>query len=476
MEIQKNSRALSLFSLTLITVVSVDSIRNLPATALFGSQLIFFFIFGALLFLIPCALVSAELSSGWPKQGGIYIWVKEAFGDSMGFLAIWFQWIENVIWYPTILSFVASTIGYLIDPQLASNKYFLISCILVAFWGATWINLRGMHSSAIFSNLCAITGLLIPMALIIILGLVWFFSGHPMQVHFSAEDILPHWHDKNLWVSLTAIMLSFSGIEIATVHANDVPDPQRTFPKSLAYSSLIIISTLLMGALSIAIVLPSNNISLVAGIMQAFDAFFSGYNLSFFMPIIAIMLVFGGLGGLSNWIIAPTKGLLVAAEQDHLPNIAKKTNSHGAPIVLLIAQAILVSLLSAVFLFMPSVNGSYWFLTALTSQIYMLMYIIMFATGIYLRFKAPEQKRLFAIPGGKKAGMLIVGLLGIIGCCITLAVGFISPDGIDVGQKSAYPWMLVAGLVLLSLPPFVFHRRKKKFDAKKATLCNTTLS
>lgn len=128
-------------------------------------------------------------------------------------------------------------------------------------------------------------------------------------------------------------------------------------------------------------------------------------------------------------------------------------------------QALFVSLLCCVFLFMPSINGSYWFLTALTSQVYMIMYIIMFATGIYLRFKAPEQKRGFTIPGGK-IGMCFVALLGIIGCGITLVVGFIAPDYIDVGKNNLYPWMLTAGLITLSLPPFIFHRRKKKHDAR----------
>ena len=101
--------ALSLFSLTMITVGSVDSIRNLPATAIFGSQLISFFILGALFFLLPTALVSAELASGWPKQGGIYVWVKEAFGKNMGFLAIWLQWVENVFYYPVLLMFLAGS-------------------------------------------------------------------------------------------------------------------------------------------------------------------------------------------------------------------------------------------------------------------------------------------------------------------------------------------------------------------------------
>ena len=117
---------LTVFSLVMITVGSVDSIRNLPATALFGSSLIFFFLFAALFFLIPSALVSAELSAAWPEQGGIYVWVKKAFGQQIGFLTIWFQWIENVVWYPTILSFTAGTLGYLISPNLANDKIFLI--------------------------------------------------------------------------------------------------------------------------------------------------------------------------------------------------------------------------------------------------------------------------------------------------------------------------------------------------------------
>ncbi len=78
------------------------------------------------------------MASGWAKQGGIYIWVKEAFGKKCGFLAIWLQWIENVIWYPTILSFVAGTIGYLINPALTSNPYFLWSVIVSSFWGAIY--------------------------------------------------------------------------------------------------------------------------------------------------------------------------------------------------------------------------------------------------------------------------------------------------------------------------------------------------
>lgn len=448
------TKALSIFSLIMITVGSVDSIRNLPATALLGSQLIVFFVLGALFFLIPAALVSAELSSGWPKQGGVYVWVKEAFGHKIGFLAIWLQWISNVIWYPAILSFVAGTIGYLINPALVENPWFLWSVITTTFWGTTLINLYGMRSSAMFSNVCALSGLLLPMSLIIGLGVVWVMSDSPMQIQLDTQHIIPHWSETGLWSTLTAIILSFCGIEIATVHANDVRDPQHAFPRALLYSVFIILSTLVLGSLTIAIILPHSDINLVAGIMQVFDAFFSQYHLAGLLPLVALMLILGGLGGVNNWIIAPTKGLLVAAEDGHLPAFFQRVNKHGAPVVLLIGQAVIVTILSGMFLLMPSVNGSYWWLTALAAQLYMFMYLLMFLAGIKLRKSAPEQHRAFRIPAGM-SGMVVVAGAGIIGVIVTTAVSFLPPEGIDVGHVGYYALSLLLGLIFLSSPPLI---------------------
>jgi glutamate:GABA antiporter len=455
-----STKALTTFSLMMITIGSVDSIRNLPTTALFGSQLIFFFVFGALFFLIPAALVSAELASTWPKQGGVYIWVKNAFNTPIAFLAIWLQWIENVIWYPTILSFVAGTIGYLLNPAMATNKFFLVSVILASFWGTTVVNLLGMKSSARFSTLCTIAGLIVPMTLIISLGATWLWLGHPVQIDFSPHNLIPHGSESNLWVALTGIMLSFCGIEIATVHANDVEDPQRAFPRALIYSVAVILGTLILGSLAIAIVVPQAKISLVAGIMEACQLFLNSYHLQWMLPLIGASLVLGGLGSVSNWIIAPTKGLLVAAEDGNLPPQLQKCNRHGAPTYILIYQAIIVTVLSMVFLTMPSINGSYWLLTALGAQLYMLMYILMFVAAIVLRIKHPEKRGAFRVPGGN-TGLFLVAITGIFGCALTFTLGFIPPSNIHIGSTEQYETLLLFGLVLMCLPPVLSYWFKK---------------
>ncbi len=450
-------RTLGVFSLVMITVGSVDSIRNLPTTALFGSSLIFFFTLAALCFLLPVALVVAELGSSSEESGGIYVWVKEAFGIQTGFLAVWLQWIENVIWYPTILSFVAGTIGYLISPDLATHKVFLVDVILAAFWIATGINLLGIRSSAFFSGFCTLVGLIVPMTLIILLGAIWVVTSRQVQIDFSLDAIFPHFTDSHIWVALTGIMLSFCGMEVATVHAGDVRDPQKSYPAAMLISTLILLVTLMLGSLSIATVLPGNQISLVAGLMQAFHAFFAAYNMEWILSLIALTLVIGGMGSVSNWIIAPTRGLLVASRDGNLPKHCRKENRYGAPSVLLIYQAVIVSLIALVFLLMPTVNGSYWLLTALAAQLYMLMYVILFAAAIRLRYKKRSVSGKFRIPGGNW-GIWLVGTLGIIASLLTFAFGFIPPDNIEVGQLLSYEMLLVGGLVLMCVPPFIMYR------------------
>lgn len=463
------TKKLTMFHLIMITVVSVDSIRNLPATALFGSQLIFFFSLGALLFLLPCAFISAELSSTWPKQGGIYIWIKQAFGKKIAFYAIWLQWIENVIWYPTILSFVAGAFGYLLYPPLAEMKSFLIIVIICSFWGITYINLKGIRTSAKFTTLCTIAGLLIPMALIILLGLIWILKGYPSHLNLSLKAMAPNLNDAQLWLSLTAIMLSFCGMEIATVHAADVENPQKAFPRALLYSSLIIIFTLMLGSLSLALVVPQEQISLVAGIMQAFDTFFQTYHLSFFLPFMGVAVIFGGLGGVNNWVISPAKGLLVAAEDGLLPTFFAKTNHNGAPSTLLICQAVIVTLLCVIFLLMPGINGSYWLLTALAAQLYMMMYMLMFVAAIYLRYKFPNIERPFKIPGNLFGIWTIAGM-GLVGSMVTFIVSFIPPATINIGHSGIYIFILISGLVLMSCPPMIALKYTKLTTPKQAVL------
>jgi len=438
----------------MITIGAVDSIRNLPATALFGSNIIAFFILAAIFFLIPSGMISAELASQAAEgEGGIYRWVTQAFGKKAGFIAVWFQWIENVVYYPALLSFIAGTVAYLIDPHLIQDKIYLVSFILIAFWVITGLNMLGMKTSSFISNICALFGLVLPMFLIIAMGIIWVASGKPMHVNLTPSHLMPDFSHPELWVTLAGVMLSMCGMEIATIHVRETKNPQRTFPRALLISTVFILVTLILGALSIAIVVPKSQLSLIAGILQAFQLFFDAYHLHWMVPVVAISLIIGGMGGLNSWLIAPTRGLQYAGKQGHhLPKLLLHENRHGAPVALLITQAIIVSITLVIFVLLPTINSSYWYLNVLAAQLYMFMYILMFAASIALRKRRGQHHKIgYQIPGGPM-GTYVVAALGLVGSIATVIIGFFPPSNIHDGSVGHYAFLIAIGLLVMSAP------------------------
>jgi glutamate:GABA antiporter len=442
------SKKITLFSLVCLVVSAIDSIRNLPSQALFGSSLIFFFVLSAIVFLIPVSMLSAELSSRYSEEGGIFHWVRHAFGNKTAMVAIWLQWINTVVWYPTILSFIAGTAAYLVDPTLAQNKGFLAAIILVTFWGLTALSLGGVRVSAKINTVCVIIGTILPMLLLIAFGVAWWVSGHAIQISFGASDIFPTLKTSENWVSLIAIMASFLGMELSGVHVGDIKDPQRNFPRAMGFSVLVLVVTMLFGSLSIATVIPEKEIHLVDGIMQTFTQFFASFNIPVSGAVLALLIIVGSLGNIINWLISPSKGLLQASKYGFLPSFFSKVSEKGVPVRIMIAQAILVSLFCLAFVLLPSINAFYWFLTALSTELYMIMYVLMFAAGVKLGPPRPGSGA-FQIWKGTR---LLTCLIGMAGCLLTIVVGFFPPTGINVGGAMRYVSMIALGNVLLILP------------------------
>jgi amino acid transporter len=465
------SKKISLFSLAILMIAAIDNIRNLPAAALFGSELIFFFTFSALVFLIPTALVAAELSSAFPEKGGVYQWVELAFGKKWAMMAIWLQWINTMVWYPSMLSFIAGTFAYLINPELAENKAYLVTCILVVFWSLTYVNLKGLHISALVNNICAIVGTVIPLVTLIILGLLWVLSGHPLQIDFNASSLVPSLSNTTSWVSLIAIMASFLGIELSGVHVNDIAAPQKNFPRAVMLATLFIFVSMSLGSLSIALVLPQGEINLIAGVMQVFTNFFRVFGLEPLIPVLTLLIVVGSVGMMINWLISPAKGLYHAAESGFLPPVFMKKNKAGVAGNILIGQGIVVSSFCLIFLLQPSVNGFYWFLTALSTELYMMMYILMFLAAICLHYKHRARESAFKIPGNG-AGIWTVALFGLTGCLSTIVVSFFPPDNVNIGGSFHYIGMIIAGNILTISPIFflfLYQKRKQALSVQTST-------
>ncbi|MBM3191987.1 MAG: amino acid permease, partial [Chlamydiae bacterium] len=280
------------------------------------------------------------------------------------------------------------------------------------------------------------------------------------------RDLLPLFNADN-WISLTAIMASFLGMELAGVHVLDIKNPQKNFPKVLLISAFFILFSMLFGSLAIATVLPTHEIKLVSGVLQVFSSFFHAFQLPWVLPILVVAIVLGSFGNIISWQTSPAKGLLHAAEFGYLPKLFRKCNAQGVPVNIMLIQALLVSVVCLLFLLLPSVNGFYWFLTALSTNLYMLMYVLLFASAIRLRSLRELDKAVFHIPYGKK-GLITVCSLGLLGCLMTLFVGFIPPSDIYVGGIGLYSLYMGSMMVLsiASVAIFFIYKRRQNLKLK----------
>lgn len=455
----KPRKFLGLFLLAMLNLSVMTSLRNLPIVSEYGFGAPFFYLLIALVFLFPAALVSAELATGWTQRGGIYIWVKEAFGSGWGFFAVWMQWIHNVTWFPAILSFSATALAYLIDPNLGENRLYLLLCILGGFWGFTFFNYFGLKTSSWFSAIGVIAGTIIPGLLLILLGTIWVASGYPIQIEFSLGALIPPMDKIENLVFLAGLFLAFGGIEVSAAHVKEVEDPQKTFPRAILIAALVSLLLYAVGALAIAIMIPKEKISLVAGLMEAFAQFLGNFHLSWMLVPLGLMVVFGAVGELNAWIIGPVRALHATSRHGDLPPVFQKLNKHGVPANLLFFQGIIVTLSSFVFLFMPSASSAFWILSAMSVQLYLVMYFLMFLAAIKLRYSHPNTHRAYRIPG-KMFGIWVVGLTGALSSLFAFLIGFIPPSQLKVGSLVFYEGFLFIGLFLMALIPFIIYKWK----------------
>ncbi len=465
----QSRKSMSMFTICMMTVAAVVSLRGLPMMAKEGLSMIFYILFATVMFLIPASLVAAELGGAFSgKGGGVYTWVKEAFGSRWGFTAIWLQWIQNVVWYPTVLAFAASALAYLfMKPDLASNGVYTGAVILACYWGATFISLAGADAVRSVTKYGVLAGTVLPGLLIIALGLLWVIQGNPLQflattsgdVHAHAR-FFPHITGLGSVAFLAGIILLFAGVEVQAVHANEMKDPGKEYPASMFLAAGIIFLLFLLGSLAVAAVIPAKEISLTAGLMQAFHLLLGKFHLGFLTPVIGLLLAFGAIGGVMSWISGPSRGLLETARQGELPPVMAKVNKKGVQSTILLIQAVVVSLLAGLYFIMTDVSVAFFVLSAMTATLYLVMYILMYSTAIKLRITRPDLPRSYRIPGGVP-GMCAVAGLGLVGVTFSLLVGFFPPTNLPVGNPVLYVGLVAGGLVLFTGMPLLINALKK---------------
>ncbi|MBW3002204.1 APC family permease [Candidatus Woesearchaeota archaeon] len=458
---------ISLFTLIMISSALVISVRNFPTEAETGMQMIFFALFAAIGFFIPVALVSAELATLLPKQGGIFAWVKAAFGDRFGFVSSWLQWTYMMIGSVPMLYFIAGSLAFVMMPALAHSKPFMALIVLLVTWAATIYNFRGLKASGKISTYGFLLGVLIPGVLIILFGIIYWVTGNPIQMNMSltAKNIIPDLSKLTTLVLLVGFMRTFTGIEVSASHANEVKNPGRNYPLAILVVVVLALALNILGSLAVAIVVPQQQISLAAGLMEAFKVFFGQFHLAWLVPVLAILTAIGALGEITTWTLGPVKAVYASAKTGALPKFFNKENKKGIPVRLLIVQATVISLIGCGLLLMPKLNTAFWMANAMACCIYFFMYAMMILACLKLRYSMPKAKRAYKIPGGW-FGIWLVSLVGLATLVFGFIIAFLPPAQLHVTDATAYLTITIGGITTLLIVPFIIFALRKVWQTR----------
>ena len=425
---------LSVMTLAIMNITAVVSLRGLPAEAVYGLSSAFYYLFAAVVFLIPTAMVAAELAAMFSdKQGGVFRWVGEAYGARTGFLAIWLQWIESTIWYPTVLTFGAVSIAFIgmnetYDMSLASNKVFTLVVVLAIYWIATFVSLKGMDWVGKISKWGGMIGTIIPAGLLILLGIIYISTGGHNYMDMS-QSFFPDLSKFDNLVLASSIFLFYAGMEL--------------------------------GTFSLGFIIPAKDINLTQSLLIGFDNYFHYLRISWASPIIAVALMFGVLAGVLTWVSGPSKGIFAVGRAGYLPPFFQKSNKNGVQRNILLIQGGVVTLLALLFVVMPSVQSFYQILSQLTVLLYLIMYMLMFSAAIVLRYKMKGTARPFRL--GKKGNGLMwtIGTVGFCGALLAFILSFVPPSQISVGSNTVWFSVLIIGCVVVVGAPFVIYAMRK---------------
>lgn len=462
-----SAKQLSLLGFFAITASMVMAVYEYPTFATSGFSLVFFLLLGGVLWFIPVGLCAAEMATveGW-EDGGVFSWVSNTLGEKWGFAAISFGYLQIAVGFIPMLYFVLGSLAYILDwPELNENPLTKTIAALVILWGLAFTQLGGTKYTAQIAKFGFFGGILLPAVILIFLAISYLASGAPLAIELSAKTFFPDFTKIGTLVVFVAFILSYMGVEASATHINEMKNPARDYPLAMFLLMIAAICLSSIGGLSVAAVIPHDQINLSAGVVQTFKVLVTHYGAGFewAVRIIAALLVLGVLAEIASWIVGPSRGMYVTAQKGILPQAFTKVNKQGVPVTLVVSQLALTSI-ALIVLTNTGGGGNMSFLIALalTVVIYLCSYFLLFLGYIKLVRKQQDKKRAFNIPGGNSF-KVVVASVGLIISILAFIVSFFPPSSLPSSESGiTYVGLLVISFIIVLLIPFIIYAAHDK--------------
>jgi glutamate:GABA antiporter len=392
----ERKKTLGLWDLVLFTFCAIFGIEAIATSAAIGPSALSWWLICIVGYFLPFGLITAELGSTYPEQGGIYIWIKKALGGRWAARSTWYYWISLPLWLPAIYVAIVEIIAHVFFPGMGLWTKILI--IIVLIWFAVGINLCPLWISKWVPNFGSLTRLLVTVG--ILAAAVLFFVRHG---HFANEinlaNIMPGFN--GTIVFLPVLLYNLVGFELMSGASGEMKNPSRDVPKAVLLSAIMISSLYLLTTIAFWVVVPASKINVANGIFQVFDIAFRGLGMKGIINVLVGILVPATLfAGIVTWCLGDNRTVAEAAKDGELPEVLGRMTANSAPVGASIVSGIVSTAVIVIYgMIARNAADLFWQIISFSFVVGLLTYMMLFVSYVILRKKNSKIEGPYRVPG-----------------------------------------------------------------------------
>ena len=391
---ENKTKKFRLFDAVLAAVCIVLVVESAAPAAAIGNSQFFWWIFLLIGFFLPYAMISAELGTAYEDEGGIFDWIKRAFGAKWGSRAAWYYYINFPLWMGSLAVLFTDVIGSVFKLQLGT--FSSIVWQLVFIWAVVTVSCFKISDSKWILNIAAIFKAVLMLAI----GILGIYAS---ITRGSANDFSPATFVPGLNIhslsNISVIIFNFLGFEVVTTFASEMQNPGKEIPRAIILGGIFIAAFYILAAFGISVAVPAKELTASSGLIDSF-MLLTGKTGGFLITIFGLMFLYTLAANLISWSLGVNYVACYAAQQGALPSALGRTDKNDMPIGANITNGIIASLIVLVAPLIPS-EDVFWSFFALNMVTLLMSYILMFPAFLKLRRTDPKAKRPIKINGGE---------------------------------------------------------------------------
>lgn len=460
-------------ALTMMNVSMVAGLANDVQQSFYGLASVTYFAIGAICFFIPTALVAAELASGWSNRGGIFRWVGEGLGKGWGLTCLFILWFQTMLNFGMGMPSFTATIMFYTPNYDAAVKFaqnpqhelLIMTGWIILYWVLAYLATKGVKT---FSNLAkygVIIGSLIPLAVMVILAIVWVAQGHTPAIPMTPKDLIPKWNGMSTLALAAGVFFSYTGIDMNAAHIKQLKHPEKDFTKAMFISIILAFLIFVVGTVIIAMIIPEKQINVLYTLYSVFRILGSTIGMPWLYMVLVWALLCNTIAMVVTNMAGPSFMLGQAGGSGFLPHWLQEKNKHNMPAHLMYTQIAGMTIIAYLVKLIPNVEGFVILLTQTITVLYMIYYILMFTAFLRLRYDQPNRPRSFKVPGGMVGAWIVAGI-GLISSVFAIVLAIYPPAQVksEVGSPAIYISVIVILVAIILAICLALYQLSKHHD------------